>query len=120
LRLLDRLVNDPPASLGVQMPADENSWNARSSRSRISNQTDISSIRNIVKAASNDQIDASRAIPCPVVRRFAIGRRLGHVFELGQRGYDLKVVESAFPSCRPMNSAGRHNLGEALLMQRFH
>jgi hypothetical protein len=43
---------NPPASLGVQMQADEDSWSARSSRSRIRNQTDISSIRDIVKAAS--------------------------------------------------------------------
>ena len=54
------------------MPADENSWNARSSRSRISNQTDISSIRNIVKAASNDQIDL-RAAPS-LVQLFAGSR----------------------------------------------
>jgi hypothetical protein len=58
LRLLDRLVDDPLASLGVQMQADEDSWSARSSRSRIGNQTDISSIRNIVKAASDNQISS--------------------------------------------------------------
>jgi hypothetical protein len=40
------------------MQADEDSWSARSSRSRISNQTDIGSIRDIVKAASDNQISS--------------------------------------------------------------
>ena len=40
------------------MQADEDSWSASSSRSRMSNQTYITSIRDIVKSASNNQISS--------------------------------------------------------------